>query len=328
VLEDEKDLYREMGSHGPLYGSLFWKLQQLWRNGVIYDWRDFHQHMFWFTQGMTFKEAYLKTGRILNICCTPLRSRGARAPPLMLNYLDTPNVDIASAVCASSCLPGLTHPVELLEKKEDGTLRPYHDADDCNDRISMRDGSFERDVPLQQLASLFGVTFTIVSQVNPHVLPFWAHVRGRPGRPSGGRRKAGGWRGGFLLGAMEISIKEDLRRHLMTLQRLELLVNLFGVDWSQIWLQPQEGSVTLTPSDVYISDYLHTFENLRSPEILSRFIREMERAVWEADANIQTRMRVEVALANACKECGLSPFTNAINPPTSATPTATTCVIS
>lgn len=46
----------------------------------------------------------------------------------------------------------------------------------------------------------------------------------------------------FVTGAMEIAIKEDLRRHLTTLHRLELLLNLFGVDWSQIWLQPQANS--------------------------------------------------------------------------------------
>ena len=152
-------------------------------------------------------------------------------------------------------------------------------------------------------------------QVNPHVLPFWAYVRGRPGRPSGGRQKSGGWRGGFLLGAMEVALKEDLRRHLMTLQRLELLLNLFGVDWSHLWLQPQDGSVTLSPGDIYFSDFLTAFDNLKSAERLSRMMREMERAVWEADANIQTRMRIEAALQEACEACGLS-----VEPPAAAPP--------
>ena len=68
----------------------------------------------------------------------------------------------------------------------------------------MRDGSYESDVPTEYLASTFGSTFSIVSQVNPHVVPFYAHLRGRPGRPSGGRDRTGGWRGGFLLGALEV----------------------------------------------------------------------------------------------------------------------------
>ena len=31
----------------------------------------------------------------------------------------------------------------------------------------------------------------IVSQVNPHVAPFYAHLQGRAGRPSGGRDRTG-----------------------------------------------------------------------------------------------------------------------------------------
>jgi hypothetical protein len=80
------------------------------------------------------------------------------------------------------------------------------------------------------------------------VVPFYVHPLGRPGRPSSGRERTGGWRGGFLLGALEVSVKEDLRKHLATMQRLQLLVDLFGVDWSHVWLQPLDGSVNIMPS--------------------------------------------------------------------------------
>lgn len=175
----------------------------------------------------------------------------------------------------------------------------------------------------------------------------------------------------------------------------------------------QEGSVTLIPSEVYLSDYMGTFGNVKSPETLSRYIREMarpsfplpfthplkqpspahaarkrtalpfwhicspllschltssllpprlalvvasqasacishtcllsplpphplcqpppppmpsntplafaarqERAVWEADANIQTRMRVETTLSNICKSCGVVPYSAIAQLPT------------
>ena len=48
------------------------------------------------------------------------------------------------------------------------------------------------------------------SQVNPHVAPFYAYLQGRAGRPSGGRKTTGAWRGGFLLGAAEVALKEDM----------------------------------------------------------------------------------------------------------------------
>ena len=196
ILRSQDDLYREMGSDGPFHGSLPWKLGQLFRNGKMYEGRDFHRHMAWFAQGLTFREAFEKTGRVLTISATPVRSRGRRAVPLQLNHISTPHVDIASAVCASSCVPGLIEPVELLEKGPDGKLRPYHMPDQADGRIVLRDGSFESDVPLGALAATFGATFTIVSQVNPHVVPFYAHLQGRAGRPSGGRDRTGAWRGG------------------------------------------------------------------------------------------------------------------------------------
>ena len=75
------------------------------------------------------EQAYGHSGRTLNITCTPLKSRGNGAPPLMLNHIDTPHIDIASAVTASACVPGLIEPVVLLERGPDGALRPLDHLD-------------------------------------------------------------------------------------------------------------------------------------------------------------------------------------------------------
>lgn len=64
-----------------------------------------------FTCGqLTFAEAYRKTGRIF---CVTLSSTTKKAPPVLLNYLTTPNVTIASAVIASAAVPGFIAPVRL-----------------------------------------------------------------------------------------------------------------------------------------------------------------------------------------------------------------------
>ena len=309
VLSDQDDLFREMGPAGPLHGSLLWKLMRILRHGKIYNAADFQEHMHWFARGYTFREAYQKTGRVLNISATPVRSRGRRAVPLQLNHISTPHVDIASAVCASACVPMLIEPVELLEKSPDGTLRPYHPAETGPDgaegeRIRMRDGSFESDVPLEALAATFGATFTIVSQVNPHVAPFYAHLQGRAGRPSGGRDRTGAWRGGFLLGALEVSLKEDMKTHLRTLKKLQLGSSLLGVDWSNLWLQPQDGSVVLTPV-IRLRHWAKVLSNLDHKEELSSMIAHMERCVWEASSLIRARMDVQKALDEAhTRFCG------------------------
>jgi predicted acylesterase/phospholipase RssA len=59
---------------------------------------------------------------VLNITASSQRKH---APPVLLNYLTTPHVTIASAVLASSAVPLLIHPVVLEEKGPDGLIRPY-----------------------------------------------------------------------------------------------------------------------------------------------------------------------------------------------------------
>lgn len=136
----------------------------------------------------------------------------------------------------------------------------------------------------------------MASQVNPHVVPFYAHLQGRPGRPSGGRDHTGSWRGGFLLGALEVALKEAMRSNLRTLQKLHLLVDLFGVDWSNLWLQSQDGSVVLTP-DLELRHYAGVLSNVASLADLQQKMRSMERATWEALPLIRTRTDVDDALA-------------------------------
>ena len=97
--------------------------------------------------------------------------------------------------------------------------------------------------------------------------------------PSAGRERTGAWRGGFLLGALEVALKEDLRRHLRTVQQLNLSLDLIGIDWTRMWLQADGnyGSVMITP-DFLLRDCLNLVANLREPRELARMIAEMERA--------------------------------------------------
>ncbi|EOD08561.1 hypothetical protein EMIHUDRAFT_217262 [Emiliania huxleyi CCMP1516] len=143
--------------------------ETLWR-GFIYDAEPFREQLKFFTKGLTFLEAYERSGRTLVISATPFRvghSGGGHGPPLMLNYRDAPNVDIASAICASSAVPGLMDKTALLEKAPDGFLRTFGGDDEASSANGMRDGSFEADMPLQYLAAHFGCSFAIVSMVNP-----------------------------------------------------------------------------------------------------------------------------------------------------------------
>jgi TAG lipase/steryl ester hydrolase/phospholipase A2/LPA acyltransferase len=103
---------------------------------------------------MTFEEAYKKSGRIF---CITLSSTTRKAPPVLMNYLTSPNVTIASAVLASAAVPGLI-PAVKLQYKSNGVLKQQVEA--------YIDGSIKGDIPATDLAELFNCRFFIVCQVN------------------------------------------------------------------------------------------------------------------------------------------------------------------
>ena len=66
---------------------------------------------------MTFREAYERTGRILNISVTP---RSKTEYPTILNYLTAPHVLIWSACLASCAIPLVFESVVLMAKDKHG----------------------------------------------------------------------------------------------------------------------------------------------------------------------------------------------------------------
>jgi hypothetical protein len=72
--------------------------------------------------------------------------------------------------------------------------------------------STSEDIPLGSLHTQFNCNFSIVSQTNPHIHLFFFAPRGSVGRPVA-HRKGKGWRGGFILSALESYIKLDLSKH-------------------------------------------------------------------------------------------------------------------
>ncbi len=112
---------------------------------------------------MSFQEAFRRSGRAINITVSAY-------DPLdegrLLNYRTSPNVVINSAVRASCAAPFLLPPVELLGKTINGEIIPY-----LKNRKFL-DGSIGDDLPIRRLTRLYGVNHSIVSLVNPLVLPF------------------------------------------------------------------------------------------------------------------------------------------------------------
>jgi predicted acylesterase/phospholipase RssA len=95
---------------------------------------------------MTFKEAYMRTGRILNISVTPA---DRHSPTKLLNYLTSPDTVIWSALLASAAVPGILNPVVLMQKLKSGQIVPW------NWGSKFKDGSLRVDIPLQALNLYF-----------------------------------------------------------------------------------------------------------------------------------------------------------------------------
>ncbi len=112
---------------------------------------------------MTFLEAYQHTNRILNVSVSPADSNQF---PRLLNYLTAPNVLIRWACLASSAIPGLYPAVQLRAKNFDGKSVAYMSQN------RWIDGSVHEDIPINKVNRLHNINHYIVSQTNPHIVPF------------------------------------------------------------------------------------------------------------------------------------------------------------
>ena len=253
-----------------------------WKTGARFDSVDWAKRCSWWTRGsMTFREAYERTGRILNVSCVPA---DPHSPTILCNYLTSPDCVIWSAVLASAAVPGIINPVVLMMKLRDGTLEPYSFGH------KWKDGSLRTDIPIKALNTHFNVNFTIVSQVNPHINLFFFSSRGSVGHPVT-HRKGRGWRGGFAMSAIEHYLKLDMNKWLRFVRHAELLPRPLGQDWSQLWLQQFSGTITIWPKSIP-SDFFNILTDPDSQR-LARMIHEGKQSVFPKLKFIANRLKLE-----------------------------------
>ncbi|KAI8453647.1 acyl transferase/acyl hydrolase/lysophospholipase [Phakopsora pachyrhizi] len=257
-------------------------IPRFFRTGARFDTVAWAKKATFFTRGsLTFLEAFERTGRILNVSVTP---HDIHSPTTLLNYITAPNCVIFSAVLASSAVPGVLNPVVLLEKTKDGEVRPWQFQG------KLKDGSLRVDVPLESLHLYFKTSFSIVSQVNPHVHIFFFQPRGSPGSPVV-HRKGKGWRGGFFLSALEQFLKIELTKNFRVIRDLELLPESGGHSWSAVFLQKFEGSVTVWPKS-RLKDWINMLSDPDEKE-LARMMDVGMRVTWPKIHMIENRLKIE-----------------------------------
>ncbi len=218
----------------------------------------------------TFSEAYARTGRVLNITVSPTRSR---QKPRLLNYRTAPDVLIAHACIASAAVPGLFPPVTLRRRNADGATSPYMPTE------TWVDGSIQNDLPKRRLSRLQNVNHFIVSQTNPHVLPF-----ARASEGSGLISKA------VTVGTRVVRSQGS---HALEMARHIGIATPFGplLDAAHSMVgQDYGGDIDIHPRfDAKL--YRKMFSNA-GPDELVRFVLEGERATWPRMAMVRNQTSV------------------------------------
>ena len=112
---------------------------------------------------VTFEEVKRSSGIDINISIAPAE---AHQRSRLLNSVTSPHVLVRDGVMASCALPGFFPPVMLQARDFNNKTRPYLP------NRKWVDGAISDDLPAKRLSRLYGVNHYIVSQTNPHILPF------------------------------------------------------------------------------------------------------------------------------------------------------------
>lgn len=289
--ELKKDLRPEVVGPKLTCFSKSWpdRIRNVYKKGSLFDSEEWFELIKWFTCGeMTFEEAFKKTGRTL---CITLSVTTAKAPPVLLNHVTSPNITIASAIVASAAVPGFIKPVLLHYKTSDGSVQSL----DANKDQTYWDGSIDQDIPMSGLAEMFNCQFFLAAQCNPHIVPFFHNSKGDVGRPSRWSRqmKMDSWRGGFLLAALEIYLKADMRSKFHVLNDLGAAVGFTSTMMTQIY----GGTTTIIPA-ISFWDYFKLFSDPSQTDLRRYFQVGMVSAYRHC-----AMMHLHYSIACALDEC-------------------------
>ncbi|KFY45218.1 hypothetical protein V494_01077 [Pseudogymnoascus sp. VKM F-4513 (FW-928)] len=238
---------------------------------------------------MTFQEAYNRTRRILNICVSP---SSIYELPRLLNYITSPNVLIWSAVAASCSVPFVFSSAHILAKNPvTGEHSPWNPTP-----LRWIDGSVDNDLPMTSLAEMFNVNHFIVSQVNPHIVPFLSSSAPSLAQPSAFKLNS---HLSPLLGPLTRLAKSEALHRLHVLAQLGVLPNICNKARNML-SQKYSGDITILPRVEY-RDFVAILKN-PSPGFMVRACEAGERATWPLLGRVRNHCSVELELDRAVAE--------------------------
>ncbi len=248
----------------------------------IVQWEDAQELIKSLIPDMTFEESYRHSGRLLNISVAPAETHQTSR---LLNATTTPNVLIRQAAMASAAVPGIYPPVILQARDNWGEVQDYLPS------RKWVDGSVSDDLPAKRLARLYGVNHYIVSQTNPHIIPFVSDSKRQRGAvaiiKNAGQRSAREW-----LNAAAQIMEKPLARSPLLSQATTLMLSVINQDYV--------GDINLLPK----SRISNPFKLLAHPstQYIMDHIAEGERAVWRKMEMIRIQTRISTVLDDILRE--------------------------
>ena len=225
-----------------------------------------------FIPDITFEQAFARTGRAMNVSVAPAETHQTSR---LLNATTSPSVLMRSAVMASAAVPGIFPPVTLQALDSHGERKSYLPS------RKWVDGSVSDDMPAKRLARLYGVNHYIVSQTNPHVLPFVTDSH-RKNTPRGlienaARRSAREWFNAMTL----ILDRADWKNGAVTLAT-SLMRSVINQDYV--------GDINILPDYKLINPL--TILNFPGEKQMNRLIASGERCTWPKLEMIRQQTRI------------------------------------
>ncbi len=219
----------------------------------------------------TFAEAFDRSKRIICVTVSPAETHQQGR---VLNYLTAPHVVMSRAVLASCAVPSVFPPVTLEARNYQGTIGPYMPGK------RWVDGSLSSDLPMLRLARLHNINHYLVSQTNPHIVPFMAQLD----RESAGRRGIAPLVADLLksgsTGALQLA-----RKHLDPFGGGGVLGKL-----DNVIRQRYSGDINIYPR----STPRRVFRTFTNPQVedIQRYIRSGERATWPKLERVRNQTRI------------------------------------
>lgn len=258
------------------------RLARFLHKGVLLDIRTLAECVRANIGDLTFEEAYCRTGRILNITVS---SAHKNEVPRLMNYLTAPNALIWSAAVASCSVPFFFEPFEIVSKDHRGDIVPWHPGS-----RRWTDGSLHADLPMQRLSELFNVNHFIVSQANPHVIPFLTGnsvVDESLEASSSSRRPRG------FFGTLRWLFLSEIKFRLLELFELGWMPDRLSV-LENVITQRYVGDITIFPQP-QMKNYLQMFTN-PSSAVIGRYMQEGQRQTWPKLPRVRNQCAVEKTL--------------------------------